>query len=112
MNKDNYVTLPVAQRLVEKGIKVTVEAWWCHNRGGNWYLLEDPNSKKFDEVVPAPNMSELWRELPYKVMLKKLNPYSWVWLDGIDDSCQHSQPPCDALAELLIWVKEQIGGKK
>jgi hypothetical protein len=122
MNKDNYVTLPVAQRLVEKGIKVTVEAWWCHNRGGNWYLLEDPNSKKFDEVVPAPNMSELWRELPEEIpnkngtfyFLKLEKQREMTEANYLSKQQRWMVPnnpmnpnPCDALAELLIWQKSK-----
>jgi hypothetical protein len=126
MNKDNYVTLPVAQRLVAAGIVLETEAVWSPifdfdlTAPGLPVPIKDWELIQKDQITgsiwaaksaPAPSMSELWRELPEGT----------ITLNGIDRelycSCQgsqilHNATPCDALAELLIWVKEQIGGKK
>jgi hypothetical protein len=116
MNKDNYVTLPVAQRLVAAGIVLETEQYWYISPLGSVWRIrlgdELTSTMKLPQFsIPAPSMSELWRELPEGT----------ITLNGIDRelycSCQgsqilHNATPCDALAELLIWVKEQIGGKK
>jgi hypothetical protein len=118
MNKDNYVTLQVAQRLVAAGIVLETELWWIlHSRPAKgWYLNTPETTEEWEDCVPAPSMSELWRELPSFASYKYPTGEAEVWLENgreniISPSCVDINP-CDALAELLIWVKEQIGGKK
>jgi hypothetical protein len=112
MNKDNYVTLPVAQRLVEKRIMLETDAWWILGFDGKYSLVHCATKVMMSVIkerpgsIPAPSMSELWRELPEGT----------ITLNGIGRelycSCQGSQilhnvNPCDALAELLIWVRKE-----
>jgi hypothetical protein len=123
MNKDNYVTLPVALRLGLKGIFLDTEKHWeykIYATGGEWHLSDDKGN------VPAPNMSELWRELPEEIpnkngtfyFLKLEKQREMTEANYLSKQQRWMVPnnpmnpnPCDALAELLIWVKEQIGGK-
>jgi hypothetical protein len=121
MNKDNYVTLPVAQRLVAAGIVLETEQYWYISPLGSVWRIrlgdELTSTMKLPQFsIPAPSMSELWRELPSFASYKYPTGEAEVWLENgreniISPSCVDINP-CDALAELLIWVKEQIGGKK
>jgi hypothetical protein len=123
MNKDNYVTLPVALRLGLKGIFLDTEKHWeykIYATGGEWHLSDDKGN------VPAPNMSELWRELPpEKIYHKEGGIFEHCPLTLTQHMCGYSQVgypakylgfklfdntnPCDALAELLMALREQIG---
>jgi hypothetical protein len=113
MNKDNYVTLPVALRLGLKGIFLDTEKHWeykIYATGGEWHLSDDKGN------VPAPNMSELWRELPlgsdfpdavvnyYRSKYGKSWPYSEC---DLTYACVAIARNPNKLAELLMFVKGQ-----
>jgi hypothetical protein len=117
MNKDNYVTLPVAQRLVEKRIMLETDAWWILGFDGKYSLVHCATkvmmsvAKERPGSVPAPNLSELWRELPSFASYKYPTGEAEVWLENgreniISPSCVDINP-CDALAELLIWQRKE-----
>jgi hypothetical protein len=123
MNKDNYASVESSQLLTDNGISISTDVWWCHVRGENWYLLEDPNNSEFDIIISAPSMAEVWRKLPEFIMgdvpdaESNQFPY-WdieITKDGDFTTAQYSgrsgkyenTNPVDALIELLIWVKKR-----
>ena len=127
MNQDNYCSLEVAQRLVDAGIVLETECFYdlkseLHlNRGmtGNRIAREG--------CLPAPCFAELLQELKKDVIFYGSNLYfSYQLLEQgfysnsvkfsddlgrIESPSFISDNPADALAELIIWVKEQEEGK-
>jgi hypothetical protein len=112
MNQDNYCSLEVAQRLVDAGIVLETECFYDLNRGmtGRSLVRED--------CLPAPCFAELWRELPDKIYRQPSDPelrlsMTQTHVGYIGGKCGGFQilyiniNPADALADLLIWVKEQ-----
>lgn len=96
----NYTSLEMSRKLVENGIVLETEKVWAFVPGditkpdspGKWALISKP-LYPYKEQYPAPNLSELWRELPEGSRLKMAKGFSIA-----------------ASAELLIWVrKEGIG---
>jgi hypothetical protein len=127
MNKDNYVTLPVSQRLVAAGIVLETEAVWSPifdfdlTAPGLPVPIKDWELIQKDQITgsiwaaksaPAPSMSELWRELPGEVdccelLIGKQDGDCWAAYSGLKDT-PYNTNPCDALAELLMALKEQV----
>ena len=112
MNQLNYASLEASKRLVDAGIVLETEAVWCRTRRG-WRLHLKSKAKMYRwlEVIPAPSMAEVWRELPFQTYIKKMDDgTSMVWVCD-DDNCESdfitNTNPTDALIDLLIWVKQQ-----
>jgi len=104
-NPDNYCTLELSQRLVAAGIVLKTEKYWVRKLsfgGTDTWLMEESGDR------PAPNLSELWRELPGTVMVGKTEDNETITWDDEGSPDFVNANPCDALAELCIWVK---GGK-
>jgi hypothetical protein len=121
MNKDNYVTLPVAQRLAAAGIVLETEQYWYISPLGSVWRIrlgdELTSTMKLPQFsIPAPSMSELWRELPefYDRGRKMFTTQESMHCCGyqrvnysMSSEVFFSTNPCDSLAELLMFVKGQ-----
>jgi len=114
MNEKNYCSLEMSRKLPEAGIVLHSEKEWIHVSGGGWYLVER-NSEKYDAIdkrVPAPSMAELWREVGDDVYLTrhwhrdKRIYQTRATLTFLASPEYTEENPCDALAALLIWIKE------
>jgi hypothetical protein len=126
MNTNNYGSLKACQDLVTAGIVLETEKVWAFvpnhydmdqegNSRGVWKLI-DPPLYPYRDQIPAPSMSELWRELPESI---QINAHTWKHLttekmgsrmEAYYRPCdkseiKSSENPCDALADLLIWVR-------
>lgn len=107
MNNDNYCSLGMCQKLVEAGIVLETEAVFVELFEG--YKLRRKDSFSFreeDDYIPAPTMAELWRELPTIPYLRKCCGRTEAWYNDNENVFSNANP-ADALAELLILVKEQ-----
>ena len=131
MNSDNYCSLEMSRRLVAAGI--VLETDFYHYVSSD-YPNESTIISKKDRgsyglykaamLYPAPNLSELWRELPQGIPYKgewaeicvtkdyKDNDATWCSYNLPDDrsvcgSKKQNTNPCDCLAELLIWIKKE-----
>lgn len=99
MNPNNYCTLEASQRLVAAGIELeTNQYWWPYENGT--YVLGCNNRSK----LPAPSMAELWRELPNETVIEKIGIKAMAYVSYIEGH-EMNENPCDALADLLIWVR-------
>lgn len=125
MNPLNYASLEASQRLVNAGMVLETEAWWSqvprdNTDGGStetvweWKLCNSPTVDP-KRSVPAPSMSEIWRELPeyideYELRIVKSNDMLLAsYMKGRVITlygCRNTNPT-DALIDLLIWVTEQ-----
>jgi hypothetical protein len=116
MNKDNYCSLGTCQKIVEAGIVLETEAVYVKLFKGYKLRMKDSFSfREEDDYIPAPTMAELWRELPEYITngstiqyleMGKTGSKTYAAYDFADDYVLFDNPT-DALAELLIWVKEQ-----
>ncbi|MDD4352714.1 MAG: hypothetical protein PHU71_07120, partial [Candidatus Gracilibacteria bacterium] len=113
-----------SKRLHDAGIELETDFVWRLGVDG-WKLLtkdwvRDMMSNTY-ESIPAPSMVEVWRELPEDTMLSKVRNegsseiYAEAYVESWDDygyqpSLKESTNPADALAELLIWVREEKVG--
>ena len=124
MNPLNYASLEASKKLVDAGIVLETEAAWCpFGRNGEYKLLPieyfPPTEVSKDVRIPAPCMTEVWRELPATVpdrglsmkLRKAGDGKTWGshFRDGsqIIDSIKADTNPTDALIDLLIWVRKE-----
>lgn len=128
MNELNYTTLEASQRLVAAGIVLETDFYWFAYNDNTLRSLRDAgkaipqpylitkesvgNCNTRTSYVPAPSMSELWRELPdeaYCQMRPSRKTVVGVRIQVpagmIEDDQYINENPCDALADLLIWVR-------
>lgn len=127
MNQNNYTSLPPSQRLVAAGIVLETEFYHLPWKIGNtegFYIAAPDTEEEWEIGIPATNLSELWRELPILIIDDKMLLPVLVKISGKEqggilysafyEDLDHSRPvpvvyhntnPCDALSELLIWVK-------
>lgn len=114
MNPNNYTSLELSQRLAAAGIVLyNTDFRWATHTGQEWELI--PSNSQLEGWItsyPAANLSELWREFSqYQVHMFIEMGDTKVWVEWYEDSYLKCSPaftnisPCDALAELLIWVK-------
>jgi hypothetical protein len=115
MNPNNYCTLEAAKRLVEAGIVIDTDFYHVkHLSGGYWQqsirskneLLNIP-IENVAEVLPAPSMAEVWRELPDSVQLFKDPIIKQTVARLFNSSTFAGTNTTDALIELLIWVRRE-----
>ena len=124
MNKLNYASLEASKKLVEAGIVLETDFYWCDNWG---YLTLEGKERGLHcygdddyKVYPAPSMAEVWRELPDLIgagelrMARIINTheavlyYGWIDEDGkeqIETKVFRNTNPADALIDLLIFIK-------
>ena len=110
----NYCTLEPSRRLVEAGIVLETDCW--RDLGVNPdKIIPWPSGigRNHPEIIPAPSMAELWRELPelyegYRLIVYKYGDKSLVAYEKDNEPyiLSGSANPADAFAELLIWVSE------
>ena len=109
MNELNVGTREACQRLVDAGIVLETDYYWCRDDSVGWYI-RDESTFTFDvhESIPAPCFAEVWRELPIGTRFQKGEKASYAWKGGEwNESLQCENNPTDALIELLIWVERQ-----
>lgn len=116
MNPNNYTSLEASRHLVEAGIVLETDFvyhyfWEPDNK---WILVSVGEILEGD--IPAPSMSELWRELPEMCGGGELHfakdsrqHYAFYGPIMFPYGKQSSTNPCDALAELLIWIEGRKG---
>lgn len=114
MKGSNYCSFEISQRLVEVGIEIETENYWCHWDDGEWTLgngvMETPR-----EFIPAPAFAEIWAELIKHADNNEKNIVHWIqgmdnWNSIGTDIAILVVEVCSnvtKLAELLIWVKEK-----
>ena len=126
VNKLNYASLEASKRLVEAGIVLETDAVWYVN-GAGWQLSNRDwvaGVITYFEMISAPSMAEVWRELPegfkyegewaYLCVTKSRKrdntTYASYYLPNDAAVCgskKHSTNPTDALIDLLIWVRQE-----
>jgi len=112
MNQLNYATLEASKRLHNAGIVLETDAHWRRISNyplDKWGLVGDWRSSGVLEVIPAPSMTEVWRELPENSMVHKITKtmYQAYILNDYGQAMMafmHSNPT-DALIDLLISIK-------
>jgi hypothetical protein len=137
MNPNNRATLEASRRLVEAGIVLETDFYHVKHHNGGYVeqavlskdeLLSLKMASKMscndciDEVLPAPSMAEVWRELPeeiyggYTLDVTKMDKDTQATYSRIDcfenyDTQGHggSENPTDALISLLIWLRGKKG---
>jgi len=121
MNPNNYTSLELSQRLVAAGIVLETVLYWdkvpvrLDDWGGEKHYVLSTKGNLLSIGIPAPSMSELWRELLSicSVCLSGQQDgmtTAWAYSGGRPLSPDISNTnPCDCLAELLIWVKGERG---
>lgn len=119
MNPDNYASLEASKRLEDAGIVMETEKYWVEtyspfviNKYGLgplvWQLTDDPDSYiRESDVIPAPSMAEIWRELPDSVQLFKDPIIKQTVARLFNSSTFAGTNTTDALIELLIWVRRE-----
>ena len=110
MNQSNYVSQPVAQKLVGAGIVLETDFVWRLGADG-WKLLNkdwvtNMMSNTY-ESYPAPCFAEIWRELPSGTRVINRDIQTQVYINYADKDDIFNTNPADAIAEFLIWVKGQ-----
>ena len=113
MNERNVASFESSKKLVDNGIVLDTECYWCRLHDWDKYELKSADYASFcDDSYPAPCFTEVWRELPFQSYIKMLDDGSSIaWIcdeerDLISHECW-STNPTDALIELLVWVKQQ-----
>lgn len=107
MNELNYASLEASQRLVAAGIVLKTDSKWAEYdlKLGLFELCPAYRYYFEGKEFPAPSMSELWRELPKAAWMIK-GQFQGGTTAIYNDSHKYSnENPCDALADLLIWVR-------
>ena len=127
-NPNNYTSLEMSRKLVEAGIVLETSTYYvkektneadCYElmyRIGEWfYLSTEAYYLRYKvascEYYPAFSMSELWMELPNDTRILKgyVSGKAIVWISDTCESIMNANP-CDALAELLIYVRKEGRG--
>ena len=119
-NPKDYTTPEMSLKLVENGIVLATDMIWMKDQEGRWILTFPINEGADDVAIPAVNFSELWRELPEEIycgayyLELQVTKSGGLTLacygnDNLEQWVGESENinPCDALAELYIWVTEQ-----
>jgi len=122
MNKLNYASLEASKKLADAGIVLKTDALWRESINGEetQLLIKDQCTYDYGHYIPAPCFAEIWRELPcnigtrhgYIMMLsvtKSTDRKTFVCYGNdrgeVWEGEHKNINPCDALVELLIWVR-------
>ncbi len=118
MNPLNYCTREAAQRLVDAGIVLETDFYYCKTHKG-WKLHPKQKAKKYNwlAVIPAPSPAEVWRELPDSfgasttlIIEKHDNEQIAGYFDWDTEDFNaffRNTNLTDALVDLLIWVRKE-----
>lgn len=123
MNPDNYGTRDACKRLVDAEIVLETERVWFFSSTGWELVARNPAHPVDRHYLPAPSMSEAWRELKRR-KITSIN--MTVANDGEDTIITHydypvkdghrimiptrfkNANPADAAIDLLIWIRKEI----
>ncbi len=116
-NPLNYPTLPACQKLAEKGIVMETDAVYERHvwpSGEEWRLILKGLVPAGNEIIPAPSLAEVWRELPSTTEIMELvRIYAQ---EQLGEFWQAANPiayvfdlfrSIDRMVDLLIWVRER-----
>jgi len=106
MNEQNYASLEASQRLINAGIVLETENVWSLNV--KWKLGRRDWVEHMEtcfDIISAPSMAEVWRELPEQVIVYHGNTLTEAYNTQKTISFVNKNPT-DALIDLLIWVKK------
>jgi hypothetical protein len=114
----NYGSLEACQRLVKAGIVLEFEYCWFPdvNSKTGWSLNRCFGNLPSPDCVPAHQMAEVWRKLPWFIDFRKEDAeFLGLYKHGEETGCGYgdltamciSTNPTDAMINLLIWVTEQ-----
>lgn len=123
MNELNCASLEASRKLVEAGIVLeeTDYVWYLNAAG--WKLCTRDWAttmvSNIFELIPAPSMAGVWRELPsdytnirliYGLTLEKDGESTVAGYKCWEDCLYAAEynNPADALIDLLIWVRSQL----
>ena len=118
MNERNVASFESSKKLVDNGIVLDTECYWCRLHDWDKYELKSADYASFcDDSYPAPCFTEVWRELPEKDRDGKRKTMMTVegltivgyttGRSGFDQNCFSAKNPTDALIKLLIWVRKE-----
>lgn len=102
MNTQNFASLEASKKLHDAGIILETDyKWFCRNN--TWKLVDICYYLPLGAPhIPAPCFTEVWRELPDGITIKKWDG-KLVIID--DDGTNFNLNPTDALIDLLIWLR-------
>ena len=107
MNPLNYASLEACKRLIDAGIVLDTEKYWCAGK----LIDSEERESPYPVSIPAPTMIEVWRELPEThegcplTLMKNYAGFLW----GEEWSINRvSTNPTDGLIDLLILVRKEI----
>lgn len=107
-NPENFASFEFSMKLVDVGIILDTD--FLYNFNGE--IMYAPLVAPSEIAIPAPRMSEVWRELPDKTQLYKIQNGAQIIFDGASIPELYKNPT-DALIDLLIWVRKNfITGEK
>jgi len=119
MNELNYATKEASQRLADAGIVLETENFWAWDDDKRYssYIprfMKQAGADAHDHQVPAPSMSEVWRELPAFFDFGQLRAWLRIWKDHkglsiaqydtlmtIKQETKPNTNPTDALIDLV-----------
>ena len=110
--EDGYGTREACQKLIEAGIEVETDSYWCDNLG--WVTLRSGDDVPVEscdwKIYPALSMFEAWRELPkgqsYSISsIYEFDDRGWKVIVTMNGHSFKNVNPTDALIDLLIWLK-------
>ena len=125
---NDYASLEASKRLVDAGIVLETEFSYYQEKPSSnpnihsfGFLQEEMEFKRlfsggetlsgnknlYNQVIPAPSMAEVWRELPSDCIVQTgIQTYATAGF-GMKDKDFYSINPTDALIDLLIWVRKE-----
>ena len=121
MNNNDYCSLKMCEELLLNNIEFETKLVYNIFEDGSSKIGERSMVTGYRKIVPAPTMSELWQELPNKLVsdgitfckiitTDKNNEETTTGYINFEDYIWEGlcldKNPCDALAQLLIWFKE------
>ena len=118
MNQLNYASREASDRLYDAGIVLETEKMWSRPYLDEPWISINSDDSHLSTDVPAPSMTEVWRELPEEVEHRGVG--SWILSmnkmtvgycrGGIyAHFVKIDINPTDVPIDLLIWVRKEKG---
>ena len=118
MNERNVASFESSKKLVDNGIVLDTECYWCRLHDWDKYELKSADYASFcDDSYPAPCFTEVWRELPatieidgetYNLCCHKIGGVNCAeYVSDLPETVGsvYGVNMADNLIELLVWVK-------
>ena len=118
MNELDHASLEASKKLVDNGIVLDTECYWCRLHDWDKYELKSADYASFcDDSYPAPCFTEVWRELPatieidgetYNLCCHKIGGVNCAeYVSDLPETVGsvYGVNMADNLIELLVWVK-------